>query len=97
MTLTTLLSLPSPPTLEGTDKLVRSTGEGPATLDTVTLNTRMLFAIRRTSRRVHSFPVPVAPVPRRLTMTLTATRRNTEMHMPVSRKLLQWKPPGAAG
>jgi hypothetical protein len=87
-----LLGLPSPPTLGGTDQPVRSTREGPATLNAITLDPRVFLAIRGSTLGVHTFPVPITPILRRRTMALPALRRNTEMHPPVARELLERKP-----
>jgi hypothetical protein len=91
-----LLALPSPPALEGTDDPIRPTRERTPTLNTLTHRTRMLFTVRSPTFRVHPFTIPLKPVPRRLTMTLPATRRPAEMHPPVTRKLLERKPLTAA-
>jgi hypothetical protein len=90
--LTTLLALPSPPTLEGADQRIRSPSEGSPTFGAVALDTRVQFAIRGSTFGVYAFPVPIAPVPRRLTVTLPATRRAAEVHMAVGRELLERKP-----
>jgi hypothetical protein len=93
MKLSPLLALASPPALQGTDKRIRSTFERPATLNAITLDPRVFLAIRGPTLGVHTFPVPLPPVPRRRTMALPATRRAAEMHMPVARELLKRKPP----
>jgi hypothetical protein len=88
----TLLALPSPPTLEGTDDPIRATRERTPTLNTLTHRTRMLFTVGSPTFGVHAFTVPIEPVPRRLTMTFPATRTDSEVHPPIPREILERKP-----
>jgi hypothetical protein len=85
-------AIPLSPALHRTDERIRSSSEGSPTLGTVALDARVLFAIRGATFGVHAFSVPLAPVPRRLTMTVPATRRAAEMHPAVERELLERKP-----
>jgi hypothetical protein len=91
-----LLALPSPSALEGTDDPIRATRERTPTLNTLTHRTRMLFAVGGSTFGVHAFPVPVAPVLRRRTVTVPATGRAAKMHPPITRERLERKPLTAA-
>ena len=89
-------AVPLSTALGGTDKRIGSPGEGSPTFGAVALDTWVQFTICGPTLGVHAFPVPLPPVPRRRTMALPATRRPAEVHVPVVRKLLERKPPGAA-
>jgi hypothetical protein len=74
-----LLEPASPPAVFAADESIRSTFEGPAALNAVTLDSRVGLAIRGSTLGVHAFPVPIAPVLRRFAVTVSATRRNAEI------------------
>jgi hypothetical protein len=92
-----LLEPASSPALFSADDRIGPTSERPAALNTAALDSRVGLAIRSPTLSVHTIPVPIEPIPRRSPMTLPATRRPAEMHMPVVRELLERKPPGASG
>ena len=97
MELAPLLELAVAPALGGADQRIRPTSEGAITLDAFTFGARVRFAIGSPTLSVHAFPVPLAPVPYRLASAFAAVGSATEGHLRVRRKVLERKPPFAAG
>jgi hypothetical protein len=95
MELTPLLELPSPAALRRANQGIWPAAKGSTALDAVPSGPWVPFAIGGPTFGVHALPVALAPVPRRLTVTVPTTRGAAEVHPPVAREVVQRKPFGA--